>query len=114
MFWMVAGPMPQPILDGFFATAGNAIGTIGYYDALGGGMIITPSGSPTVQNISFIGNHANGYGAGFYNEGNPVLSHVVFNNNTSNNAGGGLFTYGNPVLTDVDFIGNQAVIGGRT
>ncbi len=107
-----SGTNATAILDGFTATAGNAIGTIGYYDALGGGMIITPSGSPTVQNISFIGNHANGYGGGFYNEGNLVLSHVVFINNTCNNGGGGILTYGSPVLTDVDFIGNQAVIGG--
>ena len=70
-----SGTDATALLDGFIATAGNATGTIGYYDALGGGMIITPSGSPSVQNINFIGNHANGYGAGFYNEGNPVLSH---------------------------------------
>ena len=75
-------------------------------------MIIRPSGSPTVQNISFIGNHANGYGGGFYNEGNPALSHVVFKNNTCNNSGGGLWTHGNPLLTDVDFIGNQSSYRG--
>ncbi len=107
-----SGTNASAIVDGFTATAGNAIGGGDYYDALGGGMIITPSGSPTVQNISFIGNHANGYGGGFYNEGNPALSHVVFRNNTVNNSGGGLSSEGNPVLTDVDFIGNQAVSGG--
>ena len=99
------------ILDGFIATAGNAISTINYDDQLGGGMIIRPSGSPTVQNISFIGNHASGYGGGFYNEGNPALSHVVFKNNTCNVTGGGMWTQGNPLLTDVDFIGNQSVSG---
>jgi len=106
------GTDASAIVDGFTATAGNATGGIGYYDALGGGMIITPSGSPTVQNISFIGNHANGYGGGFYNEGNPALSHVVFKNNSCNNSGGGLHTLGSPVLSDVDFTGNQAVSGG--
>ena len=79
------------ILDGFITTAGNANSTSNYDDQLGGGLLIRPSGSPTVQNISFMGNHANGYGGGMYNEGNPALSHVVFKNNKSNNAGGGVF-----------------------
>ena len=106
------GTNATAILDGFIATAGNATSTSNYDDQLGGGMIIRPSGSPIVQNISFIGNHVNGFGGGFYNDGNPALSHVVFKNNMSNNAGGGLLTYGSPVLTDVDFISNQAVNGG--
>ena len=106
------GTNATAILDGFTATAGKANSSNIYDDQLGGGMLIRPSGSPTVQNISFIGNHANGYGGGFYNDGNPVISHVAFNNNTCNNGGGGLLTYGSPVLSDVDFIENQAVNGG--
>jgi len=100
------------ILDGFIATAGNANSTSNYDDQLGGGMLIRPSGSPTVQNVSFIGNHASGYGGGMYNEGDPVISHVIFKNNTCNVSGGGLSSEGNPLLTDVDFIGNQADAGG--
>jgi uncharacterized repeat protein (TIGR01451 family) len=108
-----SGTDATAILDGFIATAGNANGD-GYHSPtyVGGGMYISSSGSPTIQNTSFIGNTASSTGGGMSNEGNPVLSHVIFKNNTCPNSGGGLSTYGNPVLTDVDFIGNQAVNGG--
>jgi hypothetical protein len=106
------GTNDTAVLDGFIATAGKATSTSQYDDELGGGMLIRPSGSPTIQNISFIGNAASSTGGGMYNEGNPVLSHIVFKNNTTLNTGGGFSTIGNPVLTDVDFIGNQAYYGG--
>jgi predicted outer membrane repeat protein len=105
-----SGADTTAILDGFIATAGKATGGSNYSD--GGGMYISSSGSPTVQNISFIGNHANGFGGGLYNEGNPALSHVVFRKNKANQSGGGLYTLGEPLITDVDFIGNQADAGG--
>jgi uncharacterized repeat protein (TIGR01451 family) len=99
------------ILDGFTVTAGNAVGD-GVHESSykGGGMYISSTGSPTIQNINFIGDHAGWFGGGIYSEGNPTISHVVFKNNKA--TGGGLFTYGNPILTDVDFIGNEGDIGG--
>ncbi len=108
-----SGTNTTAILDGFTVTAGKASGD-GVHEPTyhGGGMYISSSGSPTVQNISFTGNAANGHGGGMSNEGNAVLTHITFINNTTNNDGGGLSIYGNPVLTDVDFIGNQSVIGG--
>ena len=76
--------------------------------------------NPTLNNVTFSGNIANGNGGGMLNSGpagigsDPTLENVRFSANQAH-SGGGMFNYqdSSPSLTDVQFLNNQAtVIGG--
>ena len=100
------------VLDGFIITAGQADG--GSFDDVGAGMLIN-EGSPTLANLTFMGNLATS-GGGLYNtvESDPTLTNVTFSNNTASAEGGGMANLNgsNPTLTDVVFSDNTAVSGG--
>lgn len=98
------------VLDGVIITAGQANDPVPNHE--GGGMY-TDNGSPTLNDVTFRGNLANGNGAGMVNknESSPLLTAVVFaNNRTLNGWGGGLANLENshPSLTSVLFERNQA------
>jgi predicted outer membrane repeat protein len=128
------------VLDGFTVTAGVADGT-GTGQARGGGLY-NASASPSVANVSFIGNTAERGGA-MYDTGDaaPDLTDVVFSGNTATTNGGAVYNRGSaaptftrvefsdnestwrggamhnqdqsaPTLTDVRFVGNIAATGG--
>ncbi|MBN1316127.1 MAG: DUF11 domain-containing protein [Anaerolineales bacterium] len=95
------------VLDGFTVTAGNAWDP-NEYD--GGGMY-NDSSSPTIVNVTFIGNLAR-RGGGMYNGDHscPVLTNVTFNGNDAYDDGGGMYNTGSsdPTLIGVILSGNEA------
>ena len=96
------------LLDGFTITAGYA-GSSG----TGGGMFNGPTSSPTLSNITFIGNVAGFGGAMYLWSNSPVLTNVTFSNNAASTYGGGLEIDGGvPSLTNVTFSGNSAGSSG--
>lgn len=107
------------VLDGFTIKGGNANGNDWENKDKGGGMY-NSGGSPTLSNVTFSENLANGYsssGGGIYNNSsNPTLSNVTFSGNTCTGdycRGGGMYNYGSsPNLTNVTFSSNNAGIGG--
>jgi hypothetical protein len=112
-----SGTDASAVLDGFFITAGYAALTPPNILGFGGGMF-NWTGSPTLNNLVFIGNTA-GKGAAYYGGGGmfnmaasqPILTNVTF---TANSAGGGGGMYNDassPILNDVTFTGNEAIDG---
>jgi hypothetical protein len=100
-------------LDGFTITGGNANDSFPYN--AGGGMFNYDSSSPTVTNVTFIGNSATTYGGGMFNydSSSPTVTNVTFIGNSAE-WGGGMFNYdsSSPTVTNVTFIGNSAEQGG--
>lgn len=103
------------VLDGFIITAGQANGD-DMYDPepywVGGGMYNVNS-SPTLTNMVFSGNMAQGPGGAMYNKNsNPTLTNVVFSGNAANAGGGMENDASHPTLINITFSGNSAVYGG--
>lgn len=128
-----AGPIgPWAGLDGLVVTGGDAhdSATHGYY---GGGLYCGGAGagnacSPTLVDVSFMGNGAYYKGGAMYNDASdggtssPVLNRVMFSGNnaygnftTNGGSGGAMFNYAtsggvsSPNLTDVVFRDNRVV-----
>ena len=102
------------ILDGFSITGGNADGNPAFYDDSGGGLY-NYSGSPTLKNLTFLGNSADYNGGGMCNSyySSPTLNDVIFSVNNSFSKGGGLDNYySSPKLTNVTFSSNTASYEG--
>jgi hypothetical protein len=96
----------SPTIDGFTITGGETSDN-------GGGISIN-SGSPLVQNNTFMGNVAR-TGAGLYNEsGNPTIQNNTFTGNSASGmgtgySGGGLANNtGSPTILGNTFTGNSA------
>lgn len=113
------------VLDGFIITAGAAHGASADNHDDGGGLQCVGTGSghecsPTLANLTFIGNTANGGGGALRNNGysagksNPVLTNVTFTHNTAltggamYNAGNGGSSQSSPILTHVTFSENTS------
>jgi predicted outer membrane repeat protein len=103
------GTNASAILDGFTITAGTADGsTLGYGN--GGGMY-NDMGSPTLNNLIFQGNIANGGGGMSNFNSHPTLTNVIFKFHSAMD-GGALHNSGsNPVLTNVTLMNNTASSG---
>ncbi|GAB4025400.1 hypothetical protein GCM10028773_50800 [Spirosoma koreense] len=98
-------------LDGFVITGGNS-NVSGNISALGGGMRINGTSSPTLRNCVFQGNYALGGAGIFINGGSPMLVNCLFVANVGGIQGGGVFINGgSPVLTNCTFQGNSASFG---
>lgn len=110
------------VIDGFTITGGNATLSFGSITVngqsvskfTGAGMLNFNYSSPTVANVTFIGNAAS-YGGGMYNKTNssPALSVVEIHGNTAT-VGGGIANWTNsaPTLNNVDISANAATAGG--
>ncbi len=102
------------VLDGFTITAGkgNYLGLVSDPNALGAGMY-NVNGSPTLANLSFIGNH-NAFGGAMYNENSaPILSNATFSANLGEDSGGGMYNKASsPALSNVTFSQNKAFHSG--
>jgi predicted outer membrane repeat protein len=100
-------------LDGFTITAGYEYFSGPTY--IGGGGMYNIASSPTVVNVSFIGNYGSNFGGAMYNASgsNPALTNVTFSGNTGRQQGGGIYnSSSSPTLTNVVFNGNWAYSGG--
>jgi predicted outer membrane repeat protein len=129
-----SGTDGSAILDGFTVTSGNA-----NTNAHDGGGMYNISGSPSLANVIFDGNSADGSGGGVYtdfsdsslvnitfisntsgygggmfnNNSSPALANVIFNNNSATNQGGGMFNHlSSSTLVNVTFKSNSANLGG--
>ena len=78
----------------------------------GGGMINTNSSEPTLTNVSFSGNSADSGGGMSNSSSSPTLANVTFSDNTAGNGGGMHNNGSSPTLASVNFIGNSASGGG--
>jgi predicted outer membrane repeat protein len=101
---------PATVLESLTISGGNADG-LGD-NGLGGGLFIQ-GGSPTLINVTFVGNNAV-RGGGLYNQGgDPTLFNVAFSGNSAEEEGGGLYSNdGSPSLTNTTFSANEADSGG--
>ena len=100
------------VIDGFIVTAGNAFDADSNENFYGGGLH-NIGGSPTLNNITFRGNHGQYGGGMFSREGSPTLNNVAFLNNSAFMGGGMLeiFSAGT-TLNNVTFSNNTATYGG--
>lgn len=119
------------VVDGVIITGGQADGPEAT-DTFGGGLFCDADSndggrvcSPTISNVAFAGNSAEGEGGGLYNGGgfaantaNPTITNAIFVGNTAfaggaifNNAavGGGMSS---PTIVNAIFSGNSATDGG--
>ncbi len=96
------------VLDGFTITGGNATGSINENN-LGGGMLNNQS-SPSIKNVTFIGNNALFDGGGMLNSSaTSRLTNVTFLRNNANNNGGGMAnSLSSSALDNVTFSENNA------
>ena len=109
-----SGATSSAVLDGFTISGGNASGTSTLLGS-GGGMLDS-SGSPTVQNCTFVNNSAGGNGGGGManlSGSNPTLSNCAFSGNSTvegvvSPGGGMLNDSSTPTLTDCVFADNSA------
>ncbi len=101
------------VLDGFTITAGQANGSASEPTGHGAGFC-NDAGSPTLANLTFIGNiAAKGGGLANLNGSNPPLTDILLENNMATSMGGGIYNEGSsPILSDLTFTGNYAVHGG--
>ncbi|WP_339750622.1 MBG domain-containing protein [Algoriphagus aquimarinus] len=107
-----SGTDETAILDGFFITAGYAIGDGSLSDGAG---MLNENGSPSLSNLIFIGNRSSRYGGGMANLENssPSLSNVIFESNVASSAGGAVYNnLSSPNFTQVKFIKNLSSING--
>ena len=82
---------------------------------LRGGGIYSVDSSPSITEVTFLGNLAGDDGGGLSNEdGNPVLERVIFEGNIANDAGGGLINFNSDTsqVTNSLFVSNQSQRGG--
>ncbi len=106
-----SGTDTTAVLDGFTVRRGKADGLVP--DDCGAGMY-NDAGSPSLTNVIFSGNSANGSGGGManFNASSPALSNVTFYGNSAYSGGGLCNESGSPTLTDVTFSDNSASWGG--
>ena len=97
-------------LDGFTITGGRANST--FPNQRGAGLV-NLTGHPTLNQLHFIGNHANSQGGALYNlTSTPLISDVTFSHNYAH-SGGALYNWtSSPTLTHVTFNHNSAFLAG--
>ncbi len=104
---VIGAPGIGATLDGFTITAGNA--NSASPNDHGGGMYNDAS-SPTLANVTFSGNSADGGGGGMYNDNysSPTLTKVAFSSNSTTGGSGAMYNdnFSSPMLTNVTFSGN--------
>ncbi len=102
------------VLDGFVITAGKADGSPLQNTTVGGGVRLISGNSPTLANLTIIGNSALANGGGMFanDNSNPSLTSVLFTANHADNGGGIYADDSNPTLSAVTFNGNSADYGG--
>ena len=108
--WNSSPTLAHLIFYGNTATVSN-----GEPFGLGGGLLNTNSSSPTLTDVTFLGNLATN-GGGMYNVtgSSPSLSGVIFSGNWAESGGGGIgnVNSSSPTLVNVLFHDNTAAMGG--
>ena len=101
------------VLDGFAITGGQANGSITTKQHEGGGFF-AEAGSPTLTNLTLVGNVAEEGGAMTLVGGsNPSITNASFRSNAASDYGGALHNESSsPTLTNVQISGNRAAVGG--
>jgi len=82
----------------------------------GGGIGNESGSSPTLTNVTFVGNTATIYGGGMANisSSSPTLTNITFSANTATNSGGGManLSSSNPQIRNTIFWDNTAATAG--
>lgn len=83
--------------------------TGGYATTIGGAGMYLDRASPTINNVSFQGNHAHSLGGGIYSEYSaPIITNTSFQNNSAS-YGGGIYTkYSSPSIESSSFLSNTS------
>ncbi|MHC4440832.1 MAG: right-handed parallel beta-helix repeat-containing protein, partial [Planctomycetota bacterium] len=107
-----SGTNRTAVLDGFIITGGRVRRHPAVIDSptgIGGGMK-NYSGSPTINNCTFIGNSAEGGGGGIGNmyDSSPILTNCKFINNHGGRGGGFYNVSSNPTFINCTFTNNYA------
>lgn len=99
-------------IDGFTITGGD--GGIKNGKLFVGGGIYIYNSSPTINNVTFIGNKANmGAGIGIHTNSNPKITNTTFIENKAGGGGGiGVEANSNPKIINANFSNNKADGGG--
>ena len=108
-----SGTDVSAVLDGFALTGGQANGSPAAKQHEGGGFF-AEAGSPTLNNLTLVGNIAQEGGAMTLVGGsNPAISNAWFAGNAASDYGGALHNESSsPSLTNVLLSGNRAAAGG--
>jgi uncharacterized repeat protein (TIGR01451 family) len=101
------------VLDGFAVTGGQANGSGAARQDEGGGFF-AEGGSPTLNNLTLLGNVAVEGGAmALVGGSSPIISNAWFGSNAAEDYGGALYNEGSdPSLTNALLSGNRAAAGG--
>jgi hypothetical protein len=108
-----SGNNSSAVLDGFAVTGGQGNGSPTVRQHEGGGFF-AEGGSPTLNNLTFVGNIAAEGGAmALVGGSNPAISNAWFGGNAASDYGGALHNESsNPTLANVQMSGNRAAAGG--
>jgi hypothetical protein len=98
------------VISGLTLTGGNVTGGDSCPTFCGGGLLITGTAQPLLQNLIIANNQAGWYGGGAYTGvGSPLtLVDTKFISNSTRYYGGGLATGDRSVITNVSFLSNRA------
>ncbi|MCC5841223.1 MAG: hypothetical protein JJT96_13990 [Opitutales bacterium] len=116
------GANAATVLSGFTITGGNADAPGTDMPARGAGLISITSGSPTLEDLRFVGNRAAYVGGAVYlNASSPTFSRVLFADNATtagrgtavDGFGGAIYANASaPVFIDCRFVGNHSATSG--
>ena len=110
---LASGTDSSARLDGFAVTGGQANGSPTNRQHEGGGLF-ADVGSPTLNNLVFVGNiGVEGGAMTLVNGSNAAISNAWFGGNAASDYGGALHSESsNPTLVNVQMSGNRAAAGG--
>jgi hypothetical protein len=97
------------IISGLKFTGGNVEGGVDWDScpaACGGGVLITDTAKPNIQNLIIAENSASAVGGGLYADSSLSISSVLFVSNTVQRIGGGAYIKGSAIVDDSDFMHN--------
>ncbi len=100
------------VISGFIVASGYVTGGITWNScpvACGGGVLITGTAQPIIQNLIITGNSASAMGGGLYADGPLALKSVVLVNNKVYHDGGGAYINGEANVANSQFQGNSCI-----
>lgn len=109
---VTSGSGPDTVLDGFHISGGSASGP-NLIQRRGAGLL-NIDGSPSLRNLTLIGNRSTGDGGGMHHRdgAEPELSNIRFINNRGSRGGGLANRNSQPTMDRLLFLGNDSDLRG--